>query len=299
MVNRLEYSNLNEFCKVTEISPKDSNDKIIPTNKIFIHLWSLIHRSKFALWDLPEIVNSNWAKFVSFDWPKTEFNLEKVLWQIHDYIKQNKDSEFILCWLSFWEVISRELLNILTPDERKKVKLYISLNWVSDANNIVLPNMPEIVKKNINNKIFKILSWFAWKVDRWLLWEKRKHFLSNNFIDKRQVIIDNVWEKRINNHRKAASIWVTPWLPDRFKLLLEQENLDIEIPDVKTAILYSEDDSTFVNSKNNAEKLQEVHTNSEIISIWEAWHAALVEQPEKYNPVIDNLIKQVWKKESN
>ncbi|MDD3302210.1 MAG: alpha/beta hydrolase [Candidatus Gracilibacteria bacterium] len=299
MVNRLEYSNLNEFCKVTEISPKDSNDKIIPTNKIFIHLGSLIHRSKFALGDLPEIVNSNGAKFVSFDWPKTEFNLEKVLGQIHDYIKQNKDSEFILCGLSFGEVISRELLNILTPDERKKVKLYISLNGVSDANNIVLPNMPEIVKKNINNKIFKILSGFAGKVDRGLLGEKRKHFLSNNFIDKRQVIIDNVGEKRINNHRKAASIGVTPGLPDRFKLLLEQENLDIEIPDVKTAILYSEDDSTFVNSKNNAEKLQEVHTNSEIISIGEAGHAALVEQPEKYNPVIDNLIKQVWKKESN
>jgi len=51
---------------------------------------------------MPEIASKDFdAKFVSFDWPKKEYNNEQVLSQIEEYIKTSGAEEIVLAGLSF------------------------------------------------------------------------------------------------------------------------------------------------------------------------------------------------------
>lgn len=284
--------NSKEYCKIREIKPRDENDNPIETKKLVLHLGSFLHRTSFAAGDIPWITNSFGASFVTVDWPKMEFDEEKVLMQIHDYIKENNDKEFIISWLSFWEIVARKLFARLWEEEKKQIKLYISTCWVSDREELLLPKNIELVKK-VNKKVLEILAWIVGKVDRWLIWNKFKWFASNNAVDRSQEVIENVWQHRINRHSKVASVWLNPWLVDRFFLMLDQKIDNTQISDdIETVILYSDNDPTFVDPKENAKKLQQIHKNSRLQKLWNAWHGAFAEKPEMYNWVIEKLLKE-------
>jgi hypothetical protein len=294
-MNILNKIDTNKYCKIREIKPKDENNKEIETDKVFLHLGSFMHRTHFSTGDLSHIVNKFWGKFVTFDWPKLEFNETKVIGQILDYIRKNKDKEFIVSWLSFWEIIARDLFEKLTEEEKKQIKLYISISWVSDRNELTMPKNVDLVKK-INIKTLKILAWNIWKVDRWWLSKKLKHFVSNNAVDRRPEIVEKIWDFKINKHARSASLWMTPGLPERLLLILNQKNLRNKKPSyIETAIIYSEDDPTYIDPKRNAIKIWNLYPNNVLFSLWEAWHAAFVEQPEKYNPIFESLIHETWK----
>lgn len=287
------FQNSNEYCKIREIKPKNSNNEPLETDKVFLHLGSFLHRTSFAAWDLSNMANEVWAKFVTVDWPKTEFDEEKVLSQLLDYIKDNKGKEFIISGLSFWEIVARNLFDKLSEEEKKQIKLYISICWVSEKDELNLPKHIDLVKK-VNKKILEILAWVVWKVDRWWLWQTAKSFASKNAVDRSPEVVKNIWNHKIERHVKAASVWINPWLIDRLFLMLDQKAGKAKKSDIESVILYSENDPTFTSPKQNALQLQEIHTNSKLVSLWDAWHAALVEKPEKYNTVLWGLIESKW-----
>jgi len=287
------FHNANQYCKIREIKPKNSNNEPIESNKVFIHLGSFLHRTSFAAWDFSHIVNQAWAKFVTIDWPKAEFDEKKVLAQLLDYIKNNKGKEFIISWLSFWEIIARNLFSKLSKEEKKQVKLYISICWVSERGQLNLPKNIDLVKK-VNKRVLEILAWVVWKIDRGLFGKKMRRVASKNAVDRSPEVIKDVWEHKILRHVRAASVWINPWLIDRLFLILDQKSDNTKNGDIESVILYSENDPTFISPEQNALQLKEIHTNSRLINLWKAGHAALVEKPEKYNSTLWLLIKEKW-----
>ena len=287
--------NKKDVCKISE--KKQDILKNQESNKIFIYLWSIIHRTRFATGNLPDIVNSFWATFTNVDWPKTKFNEEEVLQQIIDYIYKNNDKEFIICSLSFGEIIARKLFKKLDENKKKQIKLYISISWVSTMDEINISKKVSFLAKdtttnNITISVLKKIYWCLWKIDRWALWDKYRYFMSKGSVGFKW----KVDYKKIRRHLRCASIWINPWYVDRARLILKQMNVE-KVPNagIKTKILFSQDDTIYKDPESNAKKLKTIYSDSELINLWKAWHWALVEQPEKYDKVIKWLISDVWK----
>ncbi|EKE27301.1 MAG: hypothetical protein ACD_3C00225G0004 [uncultured bacterium (gcode 4)] len=293
MIESRNFLNSKEYCKIRETKPKNTNNELFDSDKVFLYFGSFIHRTSFAAWDLSGIVNKLWAKFVTVDWPKTEFEKEKVMDQLLEYIKNNKDKEFIIAGLSFWEIVARNLFERLNEEEKHQIKLYISICWVSEWGLLNLPKYIDLIKR-VNKKILEILTWTAWKIDRCSLWNTSKRFISRKAVERSREIVDNVWMHRIERHIKAASLWINPWLADRLLYVLEQDATECKNNEIETAILYSENDQTFDDPKQNALCLQKMHKKSILVNLWKAGHAALVERPEKYNEVLRKLLEDKW-----
>lgn len=283
----------NTLCKITEVWDKNSK-------KLVIALWSLIHRTKYAWWNMSEIVSKDFdARFVSFDWPKQEFDNKKVLAQIDEYIKNSNAEEIVLAWLSFWDIVVKQLIDKLSPETKVKIKWHISISWVSDFKNLAWMDAISNLKWLISNKIFwilvaKPLAWITWKIDRW---SKLNHFASKNMVDPNTSEMKEN-PKKLNRHIKAASIWLNPWLVNRFQKMLENDysfpDIEWKNKDIPTFAIYSSNDGTFKNPKENAQKVLQWREKTQLIEIKDWWHAALVEQPEKYDKEITNILNKIF-----
>ncbi|MDD4151659.1 MAG: hypothetical protein PHR68_03525 [Candidatus Gracilibacteria bacterium] len=283
-------------CKITEVGNKDSK-------KVVLALGSLIHRGKSAWGNMPEIVSKDFdAKFVSFDWPKKEYNNEQVLSQIEEYIKNSGAEEIVLAGLSFGNVVTKQLIEKLSPEIKAKIKGNISISGVADFNNLAGMEAVGKLKKVVSNKVFGILVakpllGLAGKTDRGTIGTKKlENFASKNMVDPNTGISKAI----LNKHIKAASLGLTPGLVDRFGKMLENdysfpstENIDNEI---KTFSIYSSNDPTFNNPKENAQKVLQGKNNGKLIEIKDGGHAALVEQPKKYDKEIKKILFEIFKK---
>jgi len=282
----------NTLCKITELWNKNSE-------KLVIALWSLIHRTKFAWWNMSEIISQDYnARFVSFDWPKKEFDEKKVLSQIEEYINNSNAEEIVLAWLSFWDIIANKLLKKLSPEIKSKIKWHISISWVTNFDELAwmdaIWNFKNIISTKVVSILAKTILWVVWKTDRWT---KFNHFASKNMVDSNTEYMEQNPNK-LQKHIKAASIWLNPWLVDRFQIMLKNdynqnpENQNTEIP---TFAIYSSNDPTFKNPRQNAAKALKWRKNTKLIEIKDWGHAALVEQAEKYDKEIKNIFDKIFK----
>jgi len=293
------YKNTHEYCKIMEIKPKDANNVPMNTNRAVMHFGSFLHRSLSSVGNYPKVVNGTGSSYISVDWPKTEFDEEKVLTQLLEYFRTNKDKEFIFSGLSFGEIIARKLFARMTEEERKRVKLYVSICGVSEREQLTLPKSVDVVKK-VNKRVLDILAGVVGvvgKIDRGLFGNGPKHAAAKNAVDNSEEVINSVGVHKVLNLTRSASTGLNPGLIDRFVTILEQKAETIKKnAEIRTAILYSKNDPTFTNPKENAMKLKEIHPNSSIISLGNAGHGALVERPGNYDPILKKLIEDAWKK---
>lgn len=279
-----------EFCSIREIWPKDSK-------KVLLALWSLFHRTKYSWWNLSDIVAKEFqARFVSVDWPKQEYNSEKVINQLIDYIENCGWDEIIISWLSFWDIVCRDLIDKLPQHLKSKVKLHLSVCWVSSFEELALPPSLSMLQKVTSTKIWNLfLKWVigaVWKVDRkGLVLNKWKWIMSKGMV---------AWsakqsKHKLARHQKVASLWITPWAVDRFSKILSEKN-NWKKHDIPVYSLYSTDDPTFKNSQTNAESIVKNSSNnmSAVGKIINWWHAWLVEFPDQWDNVFRSILNQIW-----
>lgn len=275
-----DYSDLNKYCAIREYWKKDSK-------KVLIALWSLIHRTKFSFWDLPNIViDKFWWKFVWIDYPKKEYNSDLVIKQIVQYIQDCWADEIVLCGLSFWEIVVNDILKVLPWELKSKIKLHISICWVWNRDDLTLPTSVDVTK-NISNKLMKCLTGSIWLIDR------SKIPLLKNFLSKWMVDYSgSVSQWKLERHKKVASLWLTPGIWDRLVRILNQKGvIEKWYKNISTIALYSTNDSFFKDPKSAAEHVAETDS-PQIFEIVNWWHAWLLEMPDIWNPALEKVLSQ-------
>lgn len=279
-----EYWDLNNYCAIREYWNLESQ-------KAFLAFGSLVHRSKHAWWNVPSIVKDkfNW-KFVWFDYPKKNYKKDEVIKQIVEYIEKSNCSVIILCWVSFGEIVISDILKELSPVALQKIKLHISICWVSWMEDLTLPKHAKVVKYAWF-QLLRTLVWTVGKLDRWKL---LRYFISKWLVDQNSTQPKN----KLHNHKRAASLWINPWLWDRFLRLVSQTNADNEsLKRLPWIALYSTNDPMFKNPKKSSENIVNNSKNdplSQTIEVQNWWHAALVEMPEVRDEKTIQALSTVW-----
>lgn len=293
-MKKLEKKDTNEYCKIIEKGG-------LETNRAFLALWSWVHRSYYSWWKLVDIINKEYnANFIQVDWPKLDFTPDKVINQLIDYIDNSWYDEIIIWWLSFWEVVSNALIEALEIQHRedllKRIKLQLSISWVSSMENTIWVKLP-FIKTKVWNKLYKLLTWCAGKIDRHNPIKKLRWAIGKNWVDYWADITP--LKKKL--HAKRASLWLNPWLADRYAFM--QSYIPYEKLKTSKVVLYwlpddkdTKTDGLINNLPENAEK--DLNYNSwnikEMHSVPYGWHAALVEHFSKWEPYFEKALSEVW-----
>jgi pimeloyl-ACP methyl ester carboxylesterase len=289
------YKDSNQYCKIHERIPE-----WIETKRALLALPGLMYRTHFSTWDLSDQVIDHDAAYVHFDYPKTEFSIDKVTQQLNDYIEQAPYEEIIIMGISFWEIVFRHLSERLSEKAKAKIKHHICLNGVSTAKELSMQYKLMLSLANIKSSTLNKLMGIFWIANR-----EMNGILSNNQVYNKVMkkrIKNSAWDKDKTNikvqqkrHQKNAALWFTPWYIDRARdILNEKNNIDTYIP---TDIIYSSNDEFFSNPEETASKIAEnINAITQLHRIPDWGHIALVEFPEKYNPTIENILDEIWSK---
>ena len=91
-----QYKDSNQYCKIHEKLPEG-----LETKKALLALPGLMYRTHLSTGDLSDQVIDHHAAYIHFDYPKTEFDMDKVVKQISDYIEQAPYEEIVVMGISF------------------------------------------------------------------------------------------------------------------------------------------------------------------------------------------------------
>ena len=289
-----EYNDRNEYCAIRTRLPENPD-----TKKAVIVLPWLMYRWWIASGDLDTIITkkSN-AAHIHFDYPKTEFVMDKVIKQIKDYIKECPYEEIIIIGISFGGMLYRHLINALSDDEKKKIKHHISVNglWTKEdlSLQMKLALLPANIKSNVINEIIGVFG----IINRKLWWIATKNQVYNKYFNskiQKDLNQKNSLLLKQKHHQKSAANGFTPGYADRAKWVAWDTEI-WEIQDIDTSFIYSNNDDFYKNPKLHAEKMWEKVVNAKVEYYEVEWwrHQALVELPEKYNPVLEQIFNEVW-----
>lgn len=301
-MEKLDY---NQYCHIIETWPKNSKRALLIFGSIF-------HRTQYPWWNIPSLTWKLYnSRFTTFDWPKQEFDKEKVRQQAIEYIENCWAEEIITVWLSFGHMVATDLISSLPDNLKNKIKWHISVCWVNSYENLNLWNKLSVT---VLSKISKNLAWVLWSIDRnWfkipLILSKRgfstrlKNMFSKNMVLKSNLSTLLDWntptDKKdflLRRHMKAASLGLTPGVVDRFKAMKENYWNDWTEYDFPIVSLYSTDDGMFSDPKDNAESIiNKTVGDWQLIEVKDGWHASIVEKPDHWiNPFFSALNKLWW-----
>ena len=270
--------------------------------KLFIWFGGFVHRGISAWWDIPELINKKfWATFINIDYPEQQYNTKQLIKQVNEYIKsQNNLSEIIITGLSFWEIVARDFINQTIPSIKEKIIWHISISWVHQKSDF--KHSYQKLIPFLSTSIGKVLLRIIGKLDRgtWPF----KGFVSKNIVYIPQHLQSSQNAKYLTNidqHKKAASLWLTPGMSDRAKRILQEEKAE-KIWNVFTISIWSKTDNTYLNKDSNsiisAEKIAKLstHPKSKAVLLEDAIHGGLVEDPKPFNISIQEAIQEIWRK---
>ena len=292
-----ETINSNLICEIQEKWPKESG-------KIFLSFWSFLHRGISARGDLSDIVSTNFqARFINIDYPNEGYNSKEITKQIEEYLTRwnHKIDEIILCWLSFWEIAGRDFLEHINENIKNKIIGRIALSGVFTKEQITTYDKNKKYKdyliSTMQKKIMKNL------IKQWPNLDKEmiiKGKLSRNLINTSEFKKRKEkpgYTTRILRHQLAARKGLTPGLIDRLNRILQEENPS-HSQNIPIISIYSTNDHMFVDPQKSAEKIKNLSNNpkSRVHKLENAWHACLVEFPEKYNEDFSKIIEELWRK---
>ncbi|MDD5377423.1 MAG: hypothetical protein PHH16_04920 [Candidatus Gracilibacteria bacterium] len=299
------------MCQITEIP---SHFPI--GNRKILYLGSFAHRTHHAAGVLPKISDDFGANFTYFDWPKMEFNEEKVVNEIVDYIRENPNNEIIVISLSFGEIIARKVFAKLTDSEAQRIKKYISICGVSFGDELKIPKVTYIAEK-VKKQVLQVLTGkvglgMRGRYGKWV-----RDITMSGMVDKSPTglkdtggsydpeekdigILEQKGALILSRFSKATSIGMTPGTADRLQLILRQKKLDIEECNnrIPTDIIFSENDWQYINPYKNAEKLKKIHSNSNIIPVSDGKHADVTSRGAQYKKAILPALEELWGKAS-
>lgn len=326
----MEKNRFDESCHILESWPKDSK-------KLVLFFGSIFHRTKYPLWKIPsQITNDLNSRFVSVDWPKQEFDKDKVKNQITDYIKNSWAEEVVTIWLSFWHMVATDIISSLPKELKSKVKWHISICWVNSYEDLTLWYKLSV---SVLSRISKNLAWTIWLIDRYgsldipkspenariieslsntmlrrsvnnpvskKVLSKLKNFISWNMVFWKSEIPDwiNPSQKReylLNRHMRNASMWLTPGLVDRFKQIRENYWNSSPKFDFPIISIFSDNDDMFSDPENNAKKItQKTVGSTELIGVNQWWHASILEIPQAWDGAVLAALENFgWKNSKN
>lgn len=291
-----EYCNKSEYCAIRTRLPENPD-----TNRAVIVLPGLMYRGWIASGDMDTIVREkNDAAHIHFDYPKTEFVMDKVLQQIRDYIKECPYDEIVLVGISFGGMLSRHLINSLSDDAKKKIKHLISVNGLWTKEDLVLKLKLPLLLGNVKWKIINTITGWVGKLSRKLWGIVTKHQIyRKELLQQIKNNPDNTAAitQKAKHHYKAAANWITPWYADRAKWVISDTEIQ-ETKGVDTSFIYATNDDFYQDPKQHAEKMWNKVLDAQVDYYEVEWwrHQALVELPEKYNPVLEKVFDIVWEK---
>jgi hypothetical protein len=263
----------------------------------------LMYRGAQSTGHLEEIVHNHWSAFVFFDYPKAEFDIESFTNDVIEYIEKSQFKEIVLVGLSFWEIVIRHLFEKMPAEMKDKIKHNISINWVSTKKEICTQYQIALKACLLDNKTLKFLMDKFGKLNRGLNWRLTRRQVYNK-VFKRKIdeailswndgVINELltWQK---NHRHSAALWFTPWYIDRAKAIETENN----IPKINnpSTIIFSTNDEFYTDPDINAKCVAVTRKGPTTIKeVHNWWHIALVEHPEKYDPVLQETFDKIWPK---
>lgn len=286
------YKDSNQYCKIHERLPENGD-----TKRALLALPGLMYRTHLSTWDLSDQVINHDAAYIHFDYPKIEFEMDKVVKQISDYIEQAPYEEIVIMGISFWEIVFRHLMQQWSEKAKAKIKHHISLNGVSTSEDLSLQYKTMLTTANIKSQTLNNLMWIFWKFNRKIGWLLTKNQVYNKVMKTRaNDVLTNQDKEYImrqqKRHQKSAALWFTPWYIDRARYILHEKN-DIEIY-TPSDLIFSSNDEFFAKPQEVVSNIAEnISAPVDIHEINQWWHIALVEFPEKYNPVIENILHKI------
>lgn len=260
-----------------------------------------MHRTYHARGNLPDILaNTFGAKFVNIDYPKNTYDVESMNKQVIEYLEKNPNAkEIIICGLSFGELTARDVLANLPADLKEKVVGHISLNGVSDTQDLAVfqNRFTKAFLPLIKTDLFDTLIGIGGKIDRS---KPLKRVISKNIINPRSAIREKSdptsdYAQNVKHHRDAALLGITPGMGGRIKRIYAEKQAPKGTSDIPTVAIYSDSDGFYVNPQAAAEKVKNTstHPKSHTHALDNADHAALVELPEKYDADLQKIIEDL------
>ncbi len=261
------------------------------SKRLFLWLPWIFHATELAWWDRPEICNRYGWDFLCKDYPIDSLSLDNFLEEIIVFLENSSYEEVIVCGISFGEIVARELINRAPKHLQGRIKLHISVCGVSIFSELsyekqrtvkLLYKVKYILWKNLLKKTLQLL----WRIENhWLRKNKWKHFLGKkNYLQHK-----NLSQQRASNIITAWSKWLTASLYDRGEIILTVSHIvPISTP---TIAIYAARDPFFLDAKKAAEHILTACTSVSKLICAHPWgHASIVELPETYNPILENIL---------
>lgn len=257
--------------------------------KCFIMIPWIIHRWIESWWNWPEICDKYWRTAIHFDYPTDVYEDSIILNDITEFLQNNTYENIIICGLSFWAIPAMQLIQDLPSTILTKVVYLVSVCGVPTYDSLSQEKQNSIVKIMKYKNNIKIASKYLLKIVRNIdvfFWGKR---IGWNFYTKRQWLPEQVKKKII----KAASMWLVPGLLGRAEKIFHTR--DIPILPVSTIAIYAPHDPFYIDPTYAAQIIIDNSTeNAFLIEANPWWHASIVEIPETYDVILENILGQLW-----
>lgn len=261
------------------------------SKKLFLWLPWIFHATELAWWDRPEICNRYGWDFLCKDYPTNILILDDFLHDIIVFLENSSYDEIIICGISFGEIVAREILHKAPKSLQERIKLHISVCGVSIFNDLSHPKQKTVkflykVKYIIGKYLLKKTLQFLGRIENYWLWNNIwKHFLGKkNYLQHK-----NLSQQRAVNIITAWSKWLTPSLYDRGEIILTVNNINPIY--TATIAIYAAHDPFFLDPKKAAERILTACTaNTKLVCAHPWWHASIVELPETYNSILENIL---------
>lgn len=283
-----------ERCRIIECGPE--------SKQAFIMLGSLIHRGPLAFdaFTSRKIGEEYGATTTIVDWPKDEFDPEKVVQQLAEYIEQSPYDSIILAGLSFGEVVLRQVVDRLSPDALQKIKLHLSVCGVATAEDIKIPGNTLLAKNTalIRTRIARSLAGLVGRFERNTvpLPKFTKHLISQTQVAPPEQCDPPLTAKRRVSHQQAASLGITPAFSDRLAYMLEAK-VPENMHNFPTVAMYSTNDPLI--EKSGAEKILKTSSDqagSRLVEVENGWHCSVMEKPNIWEPALRSVLDGVWER---
>lgn len=255
----------------------------------------IFHASELGWGDRPNICQKyNWD-FVITDYPYEGFSMDHFINDVVKFLEKIKYKEIIICWFSFGEIVCRELMIRCSQDIKKNIVHHISLCGASTFTQLSSTKKRVIkLSSMISSKpIIGLLKWclsLASYIENHGICGLWKHFVG------RQNYVKHTWisHDRENSVIIAGSRWLNPGIFERWCVVANTHSIG-EI-DVDTTAIYAAHDWFFKDAKHTAETILSYCIKTTKLIEAKPWgHGSLVEFPETYNPILENILERVEK----
>ncbi len=237
--------------------------------KLCLFLPNISHAWIGCRGNIPELCKKHGFETAIYSRPTKEFKENVVIKDLLELIDKSSYETLIIISNSFWDLIARKLLRITKADAHISVCGTGATRGISLSSNLLL-----------------LLTKYFWKYcyrNKWIVKSAAK--LLN------RPSSHHARKEAIHYNTNSAISGLNKWIIERASYLLSHKEWEGKIS-TPWYILFSENDNNFKSPLSNAEHIADYYEKVAIFTLWKAGHWSFVEMPEKYDPVIDDILLQ-------